>query len=78
MEDTMPAKSSPSPQRQSRLYAVTEHCRAHILMLSEEINILLDNPVGVAGPSYLSSVEDKLAELAEYRGMLDVIENEFQ
>ena len=64
-----------SPQRQSRLYAVTENCRAQILLLTEEINTLVDNPVG--GTSYLMSVEDKLAELAEFRGMLNVLENEF-
>ena len=74
----MPAKSSASPQRQSRLYAVAEHCRSHALILKEEINILLDHPVGVAGTSYLASVEDKLAELAEMKGILDAIENEFK
>lgn len=67
-----------SPQRQSRLYAVTEHCRAHALILKEEINILLDNPVGLAGASSLASVEDLLAELAEYQTMLDIIEKDFK
>ena len=63
-----------SPQRQSRLYAIEEHCRAHILMLKEEIQVMVDHPVGVAGHgSYLTEVENKLAEVAEYNGMLEAI-----
>jgi hypothetical protein len=77
MEDTMPKEAS--PQRQSRLYAITEHCKAHILMLKEEVNLMVDHPVGVAGhTSYLSDVENKLAEIAEFKGMLDVLQNEFK
>jgi hypothetical protein len=68
-----------SPQRQSRLYAITEHCKAHILMLKEEVNLMVDHPVGVAGHTgFLSEVENKLSELAEFKGMLDVLENEFK
>ena len=66
-----------SPQRQSRLYAVKSHIEGHILMLEEEINLFLDHPVGVAGhKSFLSDIEDNVSLLAEYKGMLDVI-NEF-
>jgi hypothetical protein len=68
-----------SPQRQSRLYAIQEHCRAHILMLKEEIQVMIDHPVGVAGHGgFLSEVENKLAEVSEFQGMLDVIEKEFK
>ena len=64
----------PSPQRQSRLSAIEEHCRAHILLLKEEIQVMVDHPVGVAGHgSYLTEVENKLAEVAEYNGMLEAI-----
>ena len=48
-------------------------------MLKEEVNLMVDHPVGVAGhTSYLSDVENKLAEIAEFKGMLDVLQNEFK
>ena len=63
-----------SPQRQSRLYAIKEHINSHILLLTEEINLFLDHPVGVAGhTSYLKDIEDKIAEVAEYEGMLTAL-----
>ena len=68
-----------SPQRQSRLYAIEEHCRAHILMLKEEVSLFIDHPVGVSGHTgFLRDVEDKLAEMSELQGILDVIEKEFK
>jgi hypothetical protein len=69
----------PSPQRQSRLYAVKSHIEGHILMLKEETNLFLDHPVGVAGhKSFLKDIEDNISLLAEYQGMLDIIEKEFK
>jgi hypothetical protein len=48
-------------------------------MLKEEVNLMVDHPVGVAGHTgFLSEVENKLSELAEFKGMLDVLENEFK
>ena len=68
-----------SPQRQSRKYALREHLKAHTLMLIEEINLFLDNPVGVAGhPDYFKSIEDKLCELSEYQGALDALDQHFK
>ena len=68
-----------SPQGQSRLYAVRAHIEGHILMLTEEINLFLDHPVGVAGhKSFLSDIEDNISLLAEYTGMLDIINKEFK
>ena len=65
-----------SPQRQSRLYAIQEHMKSHCLLLREEINLFLDNPVGVAGHAdYFKSIEDKIRELAEYEGAVDILEN---
>ena len=68
----------PSPQRQARIYAMREHLSAHILMLTEELNIFFDHPVGIsANADYFKTIEDKLCELAEYKGMLETIETEF-
>ena len=68
-----------SPQRQARIYAMGEHLKAHILMLTEELNLFFDNPVGVAAhPDYFKSVEDKLCELAEYQGALDALQAHFK
>jgi hypothetical protein len=67
-----------SPQRQSRLYAVKSHIEGHILMLKEEINLFLDHPVGVAGhKSFLSDIEDNVSLLAEYKGMLAILNEDF-
>ena len=67
-----------SPQRQSRLYAVKSHIEGHILMLTEEINLFLDHPVGVAGhKSFLKDIEDNISLLSEYQGMLDIINEQF-
>ena len=68
----------PSPQRQARIFAMREHLNAHVLMLKEELNLFFDNPVGVAGhPDYFKSIEDKVCELAEYQGALDVLQAHF-
>jgi hypothetical protein len=48
-------------------------------MLKEEVSLFIDHPVGVSGhTSFLKDIEDKLAEIAEFQGMLDVIEKEFK
>lgn len=68
----------PSPQRQSRLYAIREHARAEIALLKEEVNIFLDNPVGVAGHTNpLSDVTDMIDRIAQQQGIVDTIEKEF-
>lgn len=68
----------PSPQRQSRIYAIEQHLNAHVLMLKEELNLLFDNPIAVAGHNdYFKSVEDKICELAEYQGALDALQTHF-
>ena len=67
-----------SPQRQARIYAIREHLNAHILMLTEELNLFFDNPVGVAGhPDYFKSIDDKLCELSEYEGALQALDSRF-
>ena len=68
----------PSPQRQSRVFAMREHLTSRILMLKEELLLFFDNPVGVAGhPDYFRSIEDKLCKLAEYQGALDALQQHF-
>ena len=67
-----------SPQRQARIYAMREHLNAHILMLTEELNLFFDHPVGIAGHSdFFKTIEDKLCELAEYQGALDALHQHF-
>jgi hypothetical protein len=47
-------------------------------MLKEEVNIAVDNPIFVAGHSgYFKEIEDKLAQIAEYKGILEVLKEEF-
>jgi hypothetical protein len=71
----MPSKSA-SPQRQSRLYAVKSHIEGHILMLIEETNTMLNHPTA-GTKSFLSQVEDNVSLLAEYKGMLSILNEDF-
>lgn len=67
-----------SNRRQQRIAAIREHLKAHTMMLTEELELFLDNPVGVAGhPNYFQSIEDKLCELSEYQGALDALNQHF-
>ena len=67
-----------SPQRDSRLYSVKSLIESNILVLKEETNLLLDHVVGVVGhKSFIDEIEDNIAQIAEYRSMLDTIEKEF-
>jgi hypothetical protein len=67
-----------SPQRQARLYAIKSHAEAEILLLKEEINIFLDNPVGVAShQNPLNDVTDLIDRMAMQQGIIDVIESQF-
>lgn len=60
--------------RQARLKALKSHIEAHILMLTEEVNLFLDNPVAVSGHTgYFSDIEDKISEIAEYEGILTAL-----
>jgi len=69
----------PSPQRQARIAAMRDHLSSHISMLTEELNIFFDCPVGIfAEKSYFESIEDKLCELAEYQGALDALQAHFK
>lgn len=69
----------PSPQRDSRLYAIKEHALAEIQLLKEEINIFLNNPMFIAGHNNpLSDVTDMLERISVQRGIIDVIEKEFK
>jgi hypothetical protein len=69
----------PSPQRDSRLYAIKEHALAEIQLLKEEINIFLNNPMFIAGHNNpLSDVTDMLERISVQQGIIDVIEKEFK
>jgi hypothetical protein len=47
-------------------------------MLKEEVNIMVDNPIFVAGHAgFFKEVEDKLAEMHEYEGILTILERYF-
>ena len=68
----------PSPQRQSRLYAIKDHATAESGRLKEEINLFLNHPVGVAGHTNpLSDVTDMLDKIAVQQGIIDTIEAHF-
>lgn len=68
-----------SPQRQARLYAIKQHAEAEIALLKEEVDIFLNNPVGVAShQNPLSDVTDMIDKIAVQQGIIDVIEKEFK
>jgi hypothetical protein len=49
-------------------------------MLKEEVNIILDHPTMIPGNdnSYFLDIEDKLAEMHEYMGILTVLDTYFE
>ena len=69
----------PPKERQSRLDAVREHCTSHINMLKVEVEMMVDNPIFVPGhDGYFHNIEDKLAEMHEYMGILTVLDTYFE
>ena len=69
----------PSPQRQSRLYALTESLKGRQLTLIEELTLFFDHPVGVAGHvSFFDDIERKLLEIADIDGALEALNKHFK
>ena len=66
-----------SPQRQSRIYALREHAKGHIAKYKEELNILLDHPVGHSG-DILNKMMDNLEEMARYEEHLAMLDRHFK
>lgn len=69
-----------SPQRQSRLYTIREMCTVRLKMLEDEVNLMVDNPMMVPGNenSLFDQIEDKLAEMHDFQGILTVLETYFE
>lgn len=69
-----------SPQRQSRLYAVREHCTSHINQLKAEIDMMIDHPMILPGNdhNYFRDIEDKMDEMHSYEGILTILERYFE
>lgn len=67
----------PSPQRQSRLYALKQHAEGHIAKYKAEIEILLNHPVGHTG-DILGVMMDNLEQIARYEEHISVIERHFE
>ena len=69
-----------SPQRQSRRYTIREMCTVRLKMLEDEVNLMVDNPMMVPGNenSLFDQIEDKLAEMHDFQGILTVLETYFE
>lgn len=69
-----------SPQRQSRLYTIREHCTSHINQLKAEIDMMIDHPMMILGNdnSYFRDIEDKMDEMHSYEGILTILERYFE
>ena len=66
----------PSPQRQSRIYALKEHAKGHIAKYKAELDILLNNPIGYQG-DILNTMMDNLEQIARYEEHLTVLDKHF-
>jgi len=66
-----------SPQRQSRIYALKEHAKGHIAKYKEELNILLDHPVGHSG-DILGTMMDTLEMIGKYEEHLAMLDKHFK
>ena len=67
----------PSPQRQSRLFALKTHAEGHIAKYKEELNILLDHPVGYKG-EILNVMMDNLEHIARYEEHIAMLDKHFR
>jgi hypothetical protein len=69
-----------SPQRQSRLYTVREKCTVQLKMLEDEVRLMVDNPMMIPGNEngLFDRIEDKLAEMHEFQGILTVLDTYFK
>lgn len=58
--------------------ASRDHFKAHIEKHRVNVEILLNNPVGVAEhPDTMETIENELAQMADYQDKLDMIDQYF-
>ena len=55
-------------------------CTVRLKMLQDEVNLMVDNPMMVPGNenSLFDQIEDKLAEMHDYMGILTVLDTHFE
>jgi len=64
--------------REKLLTASKKHFEAHIQKHIVNIEVLLDNPVGVAEhPDIMETIEQELAQIAEYHDKLEMLDTYF-
>ena len=67
-----------SKSRQIILDALAEHAQGHISKHVANVNLMLENPAGVAEhPDYLETIEGELKTIAEYMDQLEVLATYF-
>ena len=65
--------------REKMIEAIKSHARGHIDKHVANVEIQLNNPVGVAThPDHIETIEKELKEIARYEEQLEVISKHFE
>ena len=60
------------------IMSLMQDCMAKIGIAKMNIQVMLKNPTGVADhPNYVQSIRDQVAIIAEQKGLLKVLEEDF-
>jgi hypothetical protein len=64
--------------RDMMLQAIIDHAKGHIAKHRMNVEVYLNNPVGVGEhPDIMEAIEKELEEVAKYHDILEVLENYF-
>jgi hypothetical protein len=64
--------------RDMMLEAIIDHAKGHIAKHRMNVEVYLNNPVGVGEhPDIMEAIEKELEEVAKYHDILEVLENYF-
>jgi hypothetical protein len=64
--------------REMMLEAIIDHAKGHIAKHRMNVEVYLNNPVGVGEhPDIMEAIEKELHEVAKYHDILEVLENYF-
>jgi hypothetical protein len=64
--------------RDIMLEAIIDHAKGHIAKHRMNVEVYLNNPVGVGEhPDIMEAIEKELEEVAKYHDILEVLENYF-
>jgi len=66
-------------QRENRLYALVTYAEGQIALLKEDVEIYLDNAVGIGEhANVMEEMLNKIKTIAEWRDVIETVKEEFE